>query len=87
MDDHVEYEVERILLRRFRRNRWEYLVKWAGYTEDDATWEPRANLANAADVLDEFDPASRTMPEGGGSDVMVLQDAESEAPDLSAESG
>jgi hypothetical protein len=66
VDDHVEYEVERILDSRRRRNATEYLVKWVGYPDHDASWEPRANLTNAADVLDEFDRASRTMPGKGG---------------------
>jgi hypothetical protein len=40
-----------------------------GYPEHDATWEPEANLANATEILRRF-RASRSMPEGGGSDVM-----------------
>jgi hypothetical protein len=72
----VEYEVERILDSRRHRNHLEYLVKWVGYPDHDASWEPRDNLSNAADILDEFDRASRTMPGRGGSDVMVLQSDE-----------
>jgi hypothetical protein len=41
------------------------LVKWVGYPEHDATWEPVSNLMHAAEVLEEY-LASRTMLEGGG---------------------
>jgi len=70
IDDMPEYEVEHILDHRHRRNKTEYLVKWVGYPEHDASWEPAANLAHAQDCIDEY--TSRTKSRGGGSDVMVL---------------
>ena len=57
--DGVEmYEVEDILgerirtttVRRRRRSEKQYLVKWKGYTTEEATWEP-ARAVNAPDVL------------------------------------
>lgn len=50
-----EYEVERILDKRTRRRKVEYLVKWIGYPEYEATWEPLAHLTNATDAIAEFE--------------------------------
>ena len=51
VQDHIEYEVEKIL------DKWvwyyctEYLVKWMGYPEYNTTWEPAANLKNSQDLI------------------------------------
>jgi hypothetical protein len=55
VDDHEEFEVEQILARRSHRRRIEYLVKWVGYPEYDASWEPESNLDNAKDAIAEFE--------------------------------
>jgi hypothetical protein len=55
IDGFDEYEVECILDKRTRRGRTEYLVKWVGYPDYDATWEPLANLGNATDSVEEFE--------------------------------
>lgn len=39
-----EYSVERILRKRNRNGRVEYLIKWEGFNADHNTWEPRENL-------------------------------------------
>ena len=31
-----------------------FLVKWAGYSSCDNTWEPRENLTNVEEMVDEF---------------------------------
>lgn len=54
-----EYEVEAILGHRMQRRRnrasqREFLIKWKGYPNYDATWEPEQNLTNARDVLDGY---------------------------------
>ena len=53
-----EYEVEKILDRRIKRqgrkSTPEFLVKWVGYPDYDATWEPVAALANAPEIIEEF---------------------------------
>jgi hypothetical protein len=56
-----EYEVDYILNKRTRAGRIEYLVAWAGYPLEDATWEPKSHLKNAAKVVAEFE-ASRVTP-------------------------
>jgi transposase InsO family protein len=72
INDAEEFEVDKILDHRTRHNRQEYLVKWVGYPDHDASWEPAAHLDHAQDCIAEYLTSSRS-PDGGGSDVMVLQ--------------
>jgi hypothetical protein len=72
IEDHSEYEVERILDHRTHRNRTEFLVKWVGYPEYDASWEPQEHLQNAPEILRAY-TASRSMPGVGGGNVMESQ--------------
>ena len=50
-----EYEVEKILKRRKRNNRFEYLLKYKGYPDSENTWEPRSNIK--VDLYKAFDDA------------------------------
>jgi hypothetical protein len=58
IEDHNEYEVEKILdmreRKRGRKNTREFLVKWKGYPEFDAPWEPESHLTNAKKMLKTF---------------------------------
>ena len=54
VDDHEEFEVEKILDERVRRQKKEYLVHWKGYPEYDSSWEPAMNLQNAKEAVREF---------------------------------
>merc|ERR1712088_736582 len=51
----VEYEVEKVLEKRFRKGRVEYFVKWKNY--DETTWEPSKNLTNVQDLIEKFEKA------------------------------
>ena len=31
-----------------------YFVKWAGYSEDENTWEPPQRLVNAREIVEKF---------------------------------
>jgi len=56
----TEYEVEKLLDKRIlKRGRGkqqvEYLVKWVGYPDYDATWEPVENLQNSMETVQDFE--------------------------------
>jgi hypothetical protein len=53
--DQEEYEVDKILARRTRNRREELLVRWKGYDISEATWQTRADLANAPEALADFE--------------------------------
>jgi hypothetical protein len=59
IDDHEEFEVEKILDKRERKygrgKRIEYLVLWKGYPIYEASWLPLSNLANAKDIIEEYE--------------------------------
>ncbi|CAF1332199.1 unnamed protein product [Rotaria sordida] len=38
------FEIERIVDKRYRNDRIEYLIKWRGYPESQNTWEPSSNV-------------------------------------------
>ena len=54
IENHEEYEVEKVLDSRRRWNRLEYLVHWCGYDINERTWEPADNLVNAPQKVQEF---------------------------------
>ncbi|GAM24021.1 hypothetical protein SAMD00019534_071960 [Acytostelium subglobosum LB1] len=55
IDGELEHEVERIINHRTKRNKSvEYLVKWFGYDEANATWETSDNLTHCVDILQAY---------------------------------
>ena len=49
-----EYEVEEVMDSRMKRRRLEYYVKWKGYGAEENSWQPKAHLANAPELIAEF---------------------------------
>ena len=49
-----DYNVEKILDKRRFGDKTYYLVKWENYTFDESTWEPKSNLNDATDCLEDF---------------------------------
>ena len=47
IENHEEYEVEKVLDSRRNRKKFEYLVHWSGYDINERTWKHAKNLANA----------------------------------------
>ena len=54
INEEEEYEVEKVLRHRKKGRLLEFLIKWKGYPEEEASWEPERNLTNAADILDQY---------------------------------
>jgi Chromo (CHRromatin Organisation MOdifier) domain/Integrase core domain len=54
-----EYEVDEILNKRITNGQAEYLVKWLGYDESEATWEPTRNLY-CPEKIQEFEDSNST---------------------------
>lgn len=50
----MKFEVEKIVNKRRKKNKTEYLVKWVGFSESQNTWEPLRNLKNVLDIVEEF---------------------------------
>jgi hypothetical protein len=50
-----EFVVERILNDRMNKNGTQvYLVKWEGFSDSEATWEPAEHLSASQEILDEY---------------------------------
>ena len=56
--EHEEFIVEKVLDKRLKYKKVEYLVHWKNYTITDRTWEPAANLKNARDLIIEYEQSS-----------------------------
>ena len=57
MSQEEEYEVETILARApdtKNTGAFLYRVKWMGYGESEATWEPTENLSSVAWMVEKF---------------------------------
>ena len=44
--DPDEWSVDKVVKHRKKNGRWEFLTKWEGFDESDATWEPVDNFIN-----------------------------------------
>eukprot|EP00831_Metopus_contortus_P019387 TRINITY_DN18397_c0_g1_i1.p1 TRINITY_DN18397_c0_g1~~TRINITY_DN18397_c0_g1_i1.p1 ORF type:complete len:238 (-),score=71.82 TRINITY_DN18397_c0_g1_i1:198-911(-) len=65
------YEVEEILDKSVAPNgKVKYKVKWEGFPEEQATWEPVENLSNVPFMIENYEgklQKKRSLPEGGPS--------------------
>ena len=53
LSDNQVFEVEAIIQKRSKKEKIEYLVKWAGYTSEHNTWEPSENIKDPR-LIQEF---------------------------------
>ena len=49
------YEVEKIINCKFYKNKKFYLIKWLYFPINESTWEPKSNLKNLKNLIDEFE--------------------------------
>lgn len=91
-DDEKEWEVDSIIGKREIDGHVQYRVRWSGFSENDATWEPLENLDNAAGHIDAFERqqgelvpqgAARSEPEQEAAAVEDV-DPEAERPAVAA---
>ena len=54
VENHDEYEVEKVLDSRRRRGKLQYLIHWQEFDINERMWEPAANLKNAPLEVQEF---------------------------------
>lgn len=54
MAEEEEYSVEKILDKRTKGGKTEYLIKWEGYPDSENTWEPDENL-DCPDIISAFE--------------------------------
>ena len=59
--DHLEFEIEGILkCRNTKKKGKEYLVKWRGYHEKEATWVEAKYMANAKEMVERYESQRRS---------------------------
>ena len=49
-----EYEIDRILRHRGTPRNRSFLIRWKGYTAEEDSWIPEANLSHATEILKEY---------------------------------
>ena len=49
------YEVEKIINCKIYKNKKYYLIKWLFFPINESTWEPKSNLKNLKNIIDEFE--------------------------------
>ena len=54
VDNDLEWEVDSLLDVRKRGRGLQYLVHWKGFPHEQDSWEPKSNLTNVPDLLQEF---------------------------------
>ena len=49
------YEVEKIITSKYYKNKKYYLIKWLCYPINQSTWEPKSNLKNLNQLIEQFE--------------------------------
>jgi hypothetical protein len=63
IDEEDEWEIEKLIDRRLKRNRLEYLVRWKGWSSEYDEWKTVDQLQNARQLMIEYDQVRRVRVE------------------------
>lgn len=58
-EEQEEYTVEAVLGKRVRKGKPQYRVKWTGYPESEATWEPVENCQGCEGMISAFEESNK----------------------------
>ena len=60
--EYVTYkQVEKIVAKRKRQGKVEFLIKWRGYKSDENSWEPEEHLVGCSNVIREYNKNEKEM--------------------------
>ncbi|XP_046842151.1 chromobox protein homolog 5-like isoform X2 [Xenia sp. Carnegie-2017] len=59
--DDQNFEVEKILARRKRERKVEYLIKWKGFSSEENSWEPEENMNECQELVRQFQKREKEM--------------------------
>jgi hypothetical protein len=62
VDNEVTFEVEEILDSGFVNGKLHYFVHWKGYPIEERSWQPKGNLKNAPNLVEDFHNANPDKP-------------------------
>lgn len=70
----IEYEVEKILNKRVKKRKIEYLVKWKNWSSDYNSWEPTTNL-NCDELIEDYKSNEKMMNSSKATNKELQYDA------------
>lgn len=60
-EEEEEFQVEKVLNKRMKGGKVEYLLKWKGYMDDQNTWEPEENL-DCPELIQIYNDSIKQLP-------------------------
>ena len=73
-------QVEKIVAKRIRQGKIEFLIKWRGYRSDENSWEPKENLIGCANAIREYNAYEKEMKKTSKTRVIIIQGVPEKLP-------